>query len=123
MTRLAAAVAVYRRLGWSPGHTDEFVWLRAGNVVDALELPRELGERVPAEGPLFAIADAARPRWVFLTRPARRSVAQLAAYDVEHITAGGIVDLPPSRFGPTRLHWLIPFVAVADAIIRTATLR
>ncbi|HEX9338817.1 MAG TPA: hypothetical protein VF892_23160 [Pseudonocardiaceae bacterium] len=131
MSRIPAAAALYRQLGWSPGRAGELVWLRTGNTVDALALPRPLGERtlrlLAAESPLFEVTDPAQPRWVFLSRPARRPVQALAELGVEHITGGRTVDLPPSRFGETRLVWLVapttplpPFMTVVDAIIQSA---
>jgi len=132
VNRHQAAASLYRRLGWSPGTAGHLVWLRAGRVVDALELPRTLGQRtqrlVVAETPLFEVVDLEQPRWIFLTQPARRPVDTLGALGVDHITGGRTVDLPPSEYGQSRLHWLIapttplpPFVTVADAIIQAAT--
>lgn len=132
MNRLQAAIALYRQLGWSPGHTDRLVWLRTGRLVDALELPPTLGERtlplLHTEGPLFEVIDVAQPRWIFLTQPAHGPTDGLSTLDVEHITAGRTVDLPPSQHGEIRMRWLIaptiplpPFSTVTDAIIRAAT--
>ena len=129
MNRHQVAAQLYRQLGWSPGTACHLVWLRAGRVVDALELPHTLGQRtqrlLPTETPLFEVIDLDQPRWVFLTQPARRPIDTLGALGVDHITGGRTVDLPPSEYGQRRLHWLIapttplpPFVTVADAIIR-----
>jgi hypothetical protein len=122
------AVNLYRSLGWFPGHTGRLVWIRAGRLIDALEVPRPIGERavslLPTVGPLFEAPDSHPPHWVFLTEPAQQI---LAAAGIDHITAGRTVDLPPSRFGPNRLHWLSPptaqlppFITVADALVKVA---
>jgi hypothetical protein len=132
MNRLAAAATLYRQLGWSPGHTGCLVWLRAGRVVDALELPCTLGQRtlplLPTESPLFEVIGLAEARWVFLTQFARLPVGRLAVPDAEHITGGRTIDLPPSQYDQCRMHWLtaptlpLPqFMTVADAIMRAAT--
>jgi hypothetical protein len=126
------ATSLYRQLGWSPGITGRLVWLRAGRVVDALELPRTVGQRalqlLPTEAPLFEVIDLARPRWVFLTQPALGLIDTLSTLDVDHITGGRTLDLPPSQYSRCRLHWLTaptvalpPFMTVADAIMRART--
>jgi hypothetical protein len=130
MNPVQAATNVYRHLDWSPGHTKRLVWIRTGRLIDALEVPRPIGERaldlLPALGPLFEAAES-RPRWVFLTRAAHLMIPTLAAQGIDHITAGNTVDLPPTQFGPCRLRWLTPptapltpFATVAEALSKAA---
>jgi hypothetical protein len=83
---------------------------------------------LPIEAPLFEVIDLARPRWVFLTQPAHRLIDTLSTLDVDHITGGRTLDLPPSQYDRCRLHWLTgptaalpPFMTVADAIVRATT--
>lgn len=131
MTPIEAATNLYRSLGWSPGYTSRIVWIRAGHLIDALEVPHPVGERaahaVPAVGPMFEAAETQPPHWVFLTRPAHMMDRTLADLGIEHITAGRTVDLPPSQFGTCRLRWLSPptaplppFATVAGALINAA---
>lgn len=116
----AYTVGVYR--------TD--VWLVSGRGIDALDMPRKLGERVrTALGdsvPLFESPDDHDVRWVFLVMSHTGStLPDLTELDVDHVQAGRCVDLPPSRFGPHRLRWItepgvpIPdFTTVAHAVLQ-----
>ncbi|MFD5825855.1 hypothetical protein [Lentzea sp. NPDC060358] len=97
--------------GWAVGVYRSGVWLVSGRGVDALDMPRELGERVQlATGnsvPLFESPEDNSTRWVFLvashTGPAEPRMAELG---IDHIRAGRCVDLPPSEFGQHRLRWI-----------------
>jgi hypothetical protein len=132
MNQHQAAADLYRRLGWQPGVASQLVWIRAGRVLDALEVPRLVGERTISlltdTGPIFEAPEGNQCRWVFLTQPAHRMIEALAMCGVEHITATRTLDLPPSKFGPHSLHWLTPptaplppFTIVAEAIMLAAS--
>lgn len=127
----AAAQSYQDDYGWTVGVYRTGVWLVSGRGIDALDMPRTLGERVRAalgvSVPLFESPDDHGVRWVFLvgshTAPL---LPELTGQDVDHVQAGRCVDLPPSRFGPHRLRWItsplgvpVPdFTTVAHAVLQ-----
>lgn len=126
----AAAQSYQDEHGWAVGVYRSGVWLMSGRGVDALDMPRALGERVRValddSAPLFESPDDHGVRWVFLVSPNTGAARpELAELGVDHVRAGRCVDLPPSRFGQHRLRWLtgpagvsVPdFTAVAHAAL------
>ncbi|SMD12321.1 hypothetical protein SAMN05660733_04409 [Lentzea albidocapillata] len=107
----AAAQSYQDEYGWTVGVYRTGVWLVSGREIDALDMPRKLGERArTALGdsvPLFESPDDHGVRWVFLVvSHAGPPLPEVAEQGVDHVGAGRCVDLPPSRFGLHRLRWI-----------------
>ena len=106
-----AAQSYQDDFGWTVGVYRTGVWLVSGRGIDALDMPRTLGERVrTALGdsvPLFESPDDHGVRWVFLVMSHTGPTAsELTEQGVDHVQAGRCVDLPPSQFGLHRLRWI-----------------
>lgn len=127
----AAAQSYQDEYGWTVGVYRTGVWLVSGREIDALDMPRKLGEQVrTALGdsiPLFESPDDHGVRWVFLVVPhAGPPLPEVAEQGIDHVRAGRCVDLPPSRFAPHRLRWIteprgvpVPdFTTVARAVLQ-----
>ncbi|MDX8145026.1 hypothetical protein SK854_23150 [Lentzea sp. BCCO 10_0061] len=107
----AAAQSYQDEYGWTVGVFRAGVWLVSGCGIDALDMPKKLGEQVrTALGdtvPLFESPDDHGVRWVFLVLShAGPPLPEIAEQGIDHVLAGRCVDLPPSQFGTHRLRWI-----------------
>lgn len=112
----AAAQSYQDDYAWTVGVYRSGVWLVSGHGIDALDMPRTLGERVRTAlgnpAPLFESPDDHGVRWVFLVMSHTGPTApELTEQGVDHVQVGRCVDLPPSRFGTHRLRWITRPVA------------
>jgi hypothetical protein len=126
-----AAQSYQDEYGWTVGVFRTGVWLVSGCGIDALDMPKKLGEQArTALGdsvPLFESPDDHGVRWVFLAGShAGPPLPEMAEQGIDHVRAGRCVDLPPSRFGTHRLRWItepggVPapdFMTVARAVLQ-----
>jgi|SRR5947207_3725600 len=133
------AAAAYRaRFGWPCTAAGYAVWMLAGEVADAVDVPDFFGP-----GMVDALRRADRPHvvievpgeqdsWRFLVRPGEsrphRLVRELAPHGAVLLSRAALIELPPTRVRGGTLRWLhepggpVPALAHVAAALVTVVL-